>query len=345
MIQLSNIEIQSRIIDFLIKNQTSSTGDIEKYLNTVTRPTLSRYVRELKDAGIIERIGEGRGSKYTISKKAIMLYPFDVSVYGQPLETQYRISYNQNLFTGISVQPFFSQEEKKILDEVGAKYAEWSTRTEQEYKNLAFERCAIEFSWKSSKIEGNTYTLLETENLIKNKKEAQGKSHNEAVMILNQKQVFDLIYADELFKDVSIATLIDIHGLIVKDLGIPTGLRRAQVGITGTQYTPLTLPSLIEKALRDLLSLLDTIAHPVEKAIVALAGIAYVQPFADGNKRVSRHVANLILHLHNLPPVAWRTVNEIEYKKAMIAFYELGNIEPIKKMWITHYEETSHIFF
>lgn len=345
MIQLSNIGIQSKIVDFVAKNKISSTGDIEKYLQTVTRPTLSRYVRELKDNEILESIGEGRGSKYTVSQSGIKMYPFDVSVYEQSFEAQYRIPYNRNLFTNVSRKKFFSQEEKEVLNVVNTQYIEWSKNTEPEYKKIAFERCAIEFSWKSSKIEGNTYTLLETENLIKNKREAQGKSHDEAVMILNQKHVFDLIYLYSVFKTVSSATLIDMHKLIIKDLGIPSGLRRAQVGITGTQYTPLTLPTLIEEALGDLFSFIANTTSPVEKAIIALAGIAYIQPFADGNKRVSRHFANFILHSYGLPPVAWRTVNEIEYKKAMIAFYELGNIEPIKVMWITHYVETANTFF
>lgn len=345
MIQLSNIEIQSRILNFVAKNKIASTGDIEKHLQTVTRPTLSRYLRELKDNGILESIGEGRGSKYIVSSNGIKSYPFDVSVYEQPFETQYHIPYNIHLFSYVSTNTFFSPEEEKILHDVSIRFAEWNKKSEPEYKKLAFERCAIEFSWKSSKIEGNTYTLLETENLIKNREEAQGKSHDEAVMILNQKHVFDLIYSDSVFKTISSATLIDMHKLISKDLGIPVGLRRAQVGITGTQYTPLTVPALIEEALEDLFALTNVITHPVEKAIIALAGIAYIQPFADGNKRASRHFANYILHLHELPPVAWRTVNEIEYKKAMIAFYELGNIGPIKAMWIMHYRETADTFF
>ena len=174
---------------------------------------------------------------------------------------------------------------------------------------------------------------------------SHGKAHGEAVMILNQKYVFDLIYKDQHFTNTSTATLIDIHALLVKDLGISPGLRKGNVGITGTQYLPLGVPSQILEALEALSTLLVKIEDPIEKAITALASIAYIQPFADGNKRASRHFANLILHTHGLPPVAWRTVSEVEYKKAMIAFYELGNIEPIKKMWVRHYDETVRTFF
>ena len=280
---------------------------------------------------------------YELYKSGIKSYPFDLSLYDNPYQTSLLIHFNHQLFD--SVVPLFAKEERTILDKANSLYRTWNTHTEKEYKDIAFERCAIEFSWKSSRIEGNTYTLLETENLIKNKEEAYGKAHDEAVMILNQKYVFDLIYKDEHFTDPSEATLIDIHTLLVKDLGIPQGLRKGNVGITGTQYLPLRVPSQLHEALEALSRLLTKVEDPLEKAIIALASIAYIQPFADGNKRASRHFANLILHTHGLPPVAWRTVSEVEYKKAMIAFYELGNIEPIKEMWVRHYDETVRTFF
>lgn len=343
MIRLLNIQIQSKIIDFILKNKVASAGDIQKYLGDVTRPTLSRYLKELKDFEIIDTVGSGRSTKYCISTDGIKSYPFDLSLYDAPYQTPLQITFNHRRFQ-IS-QELFNDGEKSLLNNANKLYGEWNRDTAQEYKDSALERCAVEFSWKSSKIEGNTYTLLETENLIKNKEEVLGKSHDEAVMILNQKEVFDLIYKENLYTNVSRATLIDIHTHLVKDLGISRGIRKSHVGITGTQYTPLTIQSQLEESLEALFSLLTTIKNPLEKAIVALASIAYIQPFVDGNKRTSRHFANLILHTHNLSPVAWRTVNEVEYKKAMIAFYELGNIRPIIELWVRNYHETVTTFF
>lgn len=343
MIQLLNTKIQSKIIDFIIKNKVASTGDIQKYLRTVTRPTLSRYLKELKDLEIINAEGSGRSTKYSVSLDGIKSYPFDLSLYDSPYQTSVPITFNHTRFQ-IS-QELFSEDETLLLGETNKLFEAWSRDTEKEYKESALERCAIEFSWKSSKIEGNTYTLLETENLIKNREEVVGKSHDDAIMILNQKEVFDLMYKENLYTQMSVATLIDIHMLLVKNLGIPQGIRKSHVGITGTQYTPLTLQSQLEEALEELFSLLTTIKNPLEKAIVALASIAYIQPFVDGNKRTSRHFANFILHIHNLSPVAWRTVNEVEYKKAMIAFYELGNIRPIATLWVRNYHETVTTFF
>jgi len=343
MIRLLNIQIQSKIIDFILKNKVASTGDIQKYLGDVTRPTLSRYLKELKDFEIIDTVGSGRSTKYCISTDGIKSYPFDLSLYDAPYQTSVPITFNHTRFQ-IS-QELFNDGEKSLLDNANKLYGEWKRDTAKEYKDSALERCAIEFSWKSSKIEGNTYTLLETENLIKNKEEVKGKSHDDAVMILNQKKVFDLIYKENFFSDMSLATLIDMHALLMKDLGVSRGVRKSHVGIIGTQYTPLTFESQLEEALEELFSLLTKIKNPLEKAIVALASIAYIQPFVDGNKRTSRHFANFILHTHNLSPVAWRTVNEVEYKKAMIAFYELGNIRPITELWVRNYHETVTTFF
>lgn len=343
MIRLSNIPTQSKIVDFIAKHESSSIGEIQSYLKETTRPTLSRYLKELKDFKIISPSGEGRSVKYSLSRDGVKSYPFDLALYDSPYQTTTPIFFNHNLFEGCP--KLFTKEEEQVLEKTNTLYNSWKKNTEKEYQDIALERCAIEFSWKSSRIEGNTYTLLETENLIKNKQEATGKDHSDAVMILNQKHVFDLMYKDNTFTSISMPTLIDIHKLLVKDLSIPHGIRTSNVGITGTQYSPLTIQSQLNEALESLFKLLKETKDPLEQAIVALASIAYIQPFADGNKRTSRHFANLILHMNNLSPVAWRTVNEIEYKKAMIAFYELGNIAPIKEMWVRHYNETVATFF
>lgn len=343
MIQLSNSRIQSKIVDFVVKNDVVSAGDIQKHLNDVTRPTLSRYLKELRESNILSTNGEGRTIKYMLSQPEIKAYPFDLSLYDIPYQTATSIRFNHELFKEST--SLFTDGEIEKLEQANIQFATWSANSESIYKDLAFERCAIEFAWKSSKIEGNTYSLLETENLIKNKEEAVGKSHDDAVMILNQKKAFDSIYRENLFTDISSATLVDLHMLLMKELGVPTGIRKAHVGITGTQYTPLTIQSQLQEALDELFVLLQKISNPMEKAIIALASIAYIQPFAVGNKRTSRHFANLILHAHKLSPVVWRTVSEIEYKKAMVAFYELGNIRPIAEMWVKHYVETVETFF
>jgi len=164
-------------------------------------------------------------------------------------------------------------------------------------------------------------------------------------MILNQKNVFDLIMSNSFPDLFSTQTITDMHKMLVKDLGIPFDLRVAQIGITGTNYTPLQFQSQIREALEKLFAFTEKSSDPFQSALILLAGIAYIQPFADGNKRTSRHMANAVLHKNNMPPVTWRIVDEVAYKKCVIAFYELGNIRPLALLWLENYIETTKTFF
>ncbi len=345
MIRLSQTTAQSQILYAISRHGSLGATEIEKFTEVdVSRPTLSRYLRELRDAGITTASGSGRATTYSITQGTIRSYDFYLGVYDESSEpATAKTLFNHNLFD--SCETIFTDDEIKKIAETTAQYRTWKEKTPTEYQSLAYERCAIEFSWKSSKIEGNTYSLLETEALIKSKIEAKGKPHEDATMILNQKNVFDLIMSDAFTDLHSVQTTTDIHKMLVTGLGIPHDLRIAQVGITGTNYVPLQLQSQIREALERLFSLAKETTDPFQSALILLAGIAYIQPFADGNKRTSRHMANAILQKNNMPPVAWRTVDEVEYKKCVIAFYELGNIRPLALLWLENYTETTKAFF
>ncbi|MEK7568950.1 MAG: Fic family protein [Patescibacteria group bacterium] len=344
MIRLSQIKPQSQILYAISQHGPIGTAEIAKRLgDSISRSTLSRYIKELKEFGLITPSGIARAIKYSVTQDAIRAYDFDLSVYNSNEISTTQTLFNHNLF-GLCEQ-VFSDDEIKKLEETTEQYRQWNEKTPKEYQTLAYERCAIEFSWKSSKIEGNTYSLLETEALIKNKVEAKGKPHDDATMILNQKNVFDLTMSNTFHNLFSVQTLVDVHKMLVSELSIPHDLRIAQVGITGTNYAPLQFQSQIRESLEKLFELARKIKDPFHSALILLAGIAYIQPFADGNKRTSRHMANAILHKNNMPPVAWRTVDEVEYKKCVIAFYELGNIRPLALLWLENYIETTKTFF
>ncbi|MBI5798321.1 MAG: Fic family protein, partial [Candidatus Yonathbacteria bacterium] len=314
-----------------------------RIIGNTPHTTLSRYLKELRDTGLITASGSARAVKYSVTQGAIRAYDFDLDVYESSDVATAQTIFNHDLFT--SCETVFTNEELKKIVDTTEQYHVWKEKTPPEYQKLAYERCAIEFAWKSSQIEGNTYSLLETEALIKNKVEAKGKPHDDATMILNQKNVFDLIVGGTFTDLFSVQTITDMHKMLVADLGIPYDLRIAHVGITGTNYTPLQFQSQIREALERLLALVQKIDDPFQSALILLAGIAYIQPFADGNKRTSRHMANALLYKNNMPPVAWRMVDEVEYKKCVIAFYELGNIRPLALLWLENYIETTRAFF
>jgi len=197
------------------------------------------------------------------------------------------------------------------------------------------ERLGIDLSWKSAQIEGNTYTLLETETLLKDLKEAKGRSHEEALMLLNHKSALKaIIERPQYFKTLSLARIEDIHGVLVENMGVNPSLRYRRVRITGTTYQPLDVEAQIREAVEDACVLINGKENPYEKALLALLLISYIQPFEDGNKRTSRLVANALLLAYGCCPLTFRSVEASDYRAALLLFYEQNNISAFKKMFL-----------
>jgi len=208
------------------------------------------------------------------------------------------------------------------------------------------ERFVIELSWKSSKIEGNTYSLLDTENLLKNNVEAPNHTKDEKNMILNHKYAFDYILNNlSGFKEFSVKETILLHDILTKNLNVSTGLREMGVGIAGTKYKPIGNKYQIEDAMRALDEKLSTVKSPVLKSFATLVFISYIQPFADGNKRTARLMSNGILLANKYYPLSYRNVDEVEYKKSLIIFYEQQTIYYFKKIFKEQYEFSMNNYF
>ena len=209
--------------------------------------------------------------------------------------------------------------------------------SELEYRK-EMERLGIDLSWKSSQIEGNTYSLLETERLLKEKQTASGKTKEEAVMLLNHKDALDFILdVPDYLKDLTVARIEEIHALLTKELGVDRNIRHRRVGITGTNYTPLDNEFQIREALEDTVRLINGKSNIFEKALLALVLLSYIQAFTDGNKRTARIVSNGILIANGYCPISFRTVDSIDYKKAMLMFYEQNNIASFKRIFIDQF--------
>jgi len=204
----------------------------------------------------------------------------------------------------------------------------------------------IELSWKSSKIEGNTYTLLETESLIKQGKEAVGKTKHESTMILNHKDAFKVIFEHRRdFAKLTKRDVFELHNVLTAGLDISSGIRKQAVGITGTTYTPLAYEWELETALEGMMDLVNRVSSPLEKAILTSTFLAYIQPFADGNKRTSRMLANAILLAYDYFPLSYRSIDENEYKQAMIIFYETNNYYHTKRLFLDQYRFATKTYF
>ena len=217
--------------------------------------------------------------------------------------------------------------------------------TENEYRK-ELERLEIDLSWKSSQIEGNTYSLLETERLLRESKTADGKTKEEAVMLLNHKDALRFILDNpDYLQQLSISRIEDIHTLLTRELSVDKGIRHRRIGITGTNYHPLDNEFQIREALSDTCSLINAKSCVFEKALLALVLLSYIQAFSDGNKRTARITSNAILIANGYCPLSFRSVDSIDYKKAMLLFYEQNNIYAIKQIFISQYEFAVREYF
>ena len=232
----------------------------------------------------------------------------------------------------------FTKEELSVLF-AAQKEFEKNTEgmTDLEY-HKEMERLGVDLSWKSSQIEGNTYSLLETERLLRDKQTASGKTKEEAIMLLNHKDALDFVLdVPDYLKELSVHRIEDIHSILTKELGVDRNIRHRRVGITGTNYRPLDNEFQIREALEDTCTLVNGKDNVFEKAILTLVLLSYIHAFVDGNKRIARITSNAILIANGYCPISFRTVDSIDYKKAMLMFYEQNNIAAFKKIFIEQF--------
>jgi Fic family protein len=342
MIQKTN-KRQDFIIELLEKRGSLSISqiveEIAKNLEKISKMTANRDINGLISLGFAQRESKGRAAFYRLTEyfRLIKQIPVDDYFKNEPEKRMAQKKFNFHIFAFL--KNIFTEDEKKLLKFLDNEYQNNINHLSPTIIKKEIERLIIEFSWKSSQIEGNTYTLLETEALIKNKQEAKGRKKEEAIMILNHKKALDFIFKNKnKFKTISIKTIEHIHSIIIEELGIPKNIRKSLVGITGTAYKPLDNEWQIKEALEKTCELINKEKDFFTRSIIASAMIAYIQPFEDGNKRTARILNNAILLANDSCPISYRNASEAEYKKAIILFFEQNNISYFKKLFLEQYE-------
>lgn len=338
------------VLSFIKENPSCSSKEIHDGVNEkLGYATVKRILQNLLSENLIVVSGKGKGTKYSISPTYDLLRSIVVENYFQKEidERKIRNSFNFSLIketlTSVSI---FSEIEIKQLTELQDEYKSKSSQLTRNEYNKALERLAIDLSWKSSQIEGNTYSLLETERLIKEKETAAGKTKDEAMMLLNHKEALDFIIANPTYlSPLTISTIESIHSILIKELNVDRNIRKHIVGISGTNYKPLDNEFQIREALEDLCVLINKVENVFDKTLLTLVLISYIQPFSDGNKRTARIVSNAILLNNNYCPLSFRTVNSIDYKKAMLIFYEQNNISAMKEIFIDQFDFAVKTYF
>ena len=338
------------LLDFIKQNPLLSSKEIyEKIGADISYATLKRVLQNLLSENLIEITGKAKATKYRLSKGYDLLYPINVNSYFEKEIDERKINtgFNHSLLTSsLPDVALFTQEELRQLNELQNVYTKnISVLSKTEY-NKELERLAIDLSWKSSQIEGNTYSLLETERLLKEKETAAGKTKDEAVMLLNHKDALDFIIENPGYiAPLTLAGIEDIHSILIKELGVERNIRKRRVGISGTNYVPIDNEFQIREALENMCSLVNLQTNVFAKALLALVLLSYIQPFTDGNKRTGRIISNAILINHHYCPISFRTIDSVEYKKAMLIFYEQNNISAFKRIFISQFEFAVKTYF
>ena len=286
--------------------------------------------------------GKARATRYSLSSRAHLLMPLNLDTYfaDDIDKRQVQTGFNFDLITRqLPEVDLFTQEETEHLQSLQAVFrSHIDNMSENEYRK-EMERLGIDLSWKSSQIEGNTYSLLETERLLRESKTADGKTKEEAVMLLNHKDALRFVLENpDYLQHLTINHIEDIHQLLTKELSVDKGLRHRRVGITGTNYHPLENEFQIREAMQATCDLINSKNNVFEKALLALLLLSYIQPFMDGNKRTARITSNALLIANGYCPLSFRTVDSIDYKKAMLIFYEQNNLHAFKQIFIGQFE-------
>lgn len=337
------MDTSREILQFLHYNPQSSRDEIAKGIEFEgSDATLKRLIAALVRSADVVVEGRARATRYRLSDQAHLLMPLNLDTYfSQDVdERKVQTSFNFELIREqLPKVSLFTDEEREHLRELQKVFRQHvSEMTPNEY-NKEMERLGIDLSWKSSQIEGNTYSLLETERLLRESKTADGKTQEEATMLLNHKYALRFILDNhDYLQELTVSHIEDIHSLLTQGLSVDKGIRHRRVGVTGTNYHPLDNEFQIREAMHDSCDLINSKDDVFEKALLTLVLLSYIQAFSDGNKRTARITSNAILIANGYCPLSFRSVDSIDYKKAMLIFYEQNNLYAFKQIFIDQFE-------
>ena len=330
------------MLQYLHYHPDSAKAEIKASMSLeMSDATIKRVLSKAVKDGMVLVIGKGRATKYRLTPQAYVTMDLNLDTYFDKDvdEREVKEGFNFELINDILPKvELFAPEELNILNSAQEQFRQHlSEMNDTEYRK-EMERLGIDLSWKSSQIEGNTYSLLETERLLREKETASGKTKDEAIMLLNHKDALDFILdVPDYLQPLKVNRIEDIHSILTKELGVERNIRHRRVGITGTNYRPLDNEFQIREALEDSVRLINSKSVVFDKALLALVLLSYIQAFTDGNKRTARIVSNGILIANGYCPISFRTVDSIDYKKAMLLFYEQNNIAAFKRIFIDQF--------
>lgn len=325
--------------------------------------SVRRWLTELADEGLVIKSGRKRGTRYRINDASRWSPHLPSEVYAveeakdlfsrsarrsmdrvrQPLFKREPVTYNPQWFD--SYRPnettYFQPDEIAELVRQGRRAAE--AEPAGTYARRIYNRLLIDLSYNSSRLEGNTYSLIDTERLLIEGTSAAGKLDEEKVMILNHKEAIRHLVDNAARLEVSYDEICTLHYLLSDGLvsaGYSGKIRDHGVRVGASTYVPLEGRERLDRQLRAIARKAAAIDNPYEQSLFLLVHVAYLQAFSDVNKRTSRLSANIPLLKHNRVPLSFNSIEKDDYASAMIAIYELNDVRPIIELYVASYLRT-----
>ena len=346
-----------------------TASQIEGALTTAPpRRTLQYRLKSLVDSKRLIMVGTGRWTRYRVPRvislagqvtagrpavsarlevlPALSKAGAEIRDYvRQPLAARRPVGYDRQFLESYRPNETFylSGAEREHLQEVGRPVT--AGQPAGTYARKILNRLLIDLSWNSSRLEGNTYSLLDTTRLLEIGEEAEGKQRLEAQMILNHKEAIEFLVGDAGTIGFNRHTILNLHALLAENLFADSRaagrLRNITVKIDGSIFQPLITPAVIEECFDQILATAAAISDPFEQAFFVMVQLPYLQPFDDVNKRVSRLAANIPLIKANLAPLSFEDVPRDLYTEAILGVYELQRVELLRDVFIWAYERSA----
>ena len=330
----------------------------------IARRTAQRLIAKLLESGQVSARGSGRARRYfatgvqaatdTLAANTAGFPRFiplsadsmDILAYiDQPLQARKPVGYQRDFLDAYRPNEtwYLSESLRRQLYKMG-RTADVDAPAGT-YSRAILNRLLIDLSWASSHLEGNTYSRLDTRELIEHGKAARGKAAIETQMILNHKTAIELLVGNIDSAEFNRYTVMNLHSALAENL-LPNPadegrIRQHAVDIGQSVYRPLSTPQQIEEVLEALLAKANRILDPFEQSFFMMVHLPYLQPFADINKRTSRLAANLPLFRANLCPLTFLDVPEQAYSRATLGVYEMTRVELLRDLYVWAYERST----
>ncbi|KFX03834.1 hypothetical protein KP22_15345 [Pectobacterium betavasculorum] len=350
--------------------EAKSLGEIEKSLSfSINKKTLQRRLKELYDDGQIVTVGEKRNTKYYVDKDnpypLHVLKPFDkdkidenigtvptdednhpifsketlslLAYLNTPSYARKKSSYRFDLVDNYlpNVTQYLPKEMLTTLAKMGKRFDD--TLAAGTYAKNISQRLLIDLSYNSSRLEGNTYSKLDTQRLIEQGLTADGKVHEETIMIINHKEAIEFLIENAEEITINAFTIRNIHALLSQDLlanpNACGNIRQVEVSIGKSAYLPLNNPHQLEEYFSLLLRKAEQIHDPFEQSFFLFIHLSYLQAFEDVNKRTARLSCNIPFIKHNFCPLSFIDVPQEDYFKSLLYFYETNELLPALELF------------